>query len=128
MERQNNKKMDTVSVITTFYNAEKFIIQSVSSVNQQLVNGFELEYVIVDDKSPCNSRKMIEQFIKLEGNKKINFKYNKIPLKEFKFANSYDKYFICLSPEWVPPYYHSLFYTLLDCLNEKNNYQCVNGM
>ena len=48
MERQNNKKMDTVSVITTFYNAEKFIIQSVSSVNQQLVNGFELEYVIVD--------------------------------------------------------------------------------
>lgn len=74
MERQNNKKMDTVSVITTFYNAEKFIIQSVSSVNQQLVNGFELEYVIVDDKSPCNSRKMIEQFIKLEGNKKINFK------------------------------------------------------
>ena len=68
------KVLDKISVITTFYNAEKFIIQSVSSVNQQLVNGFELEYVIVDDKSPCNSRKMIEQFIKLEGNKKINFK------------------------------------------------------
>lgn len=52
----------------------------------------------------------------------VEFDYNKIPLREFKFAESYDKYFICLSPEWVPPYYHSLFYTILDCLNEKNNY------
>ena len=57
-----------------------------------------------------------------DPNFEVNFKYNKIPFREFKFANSYDKYFICLSPEWVPPYYHSLFYTLLDCLNEKNNY------
>lgn len=57
-----------------------------------------------------------------DPNFEVNFKYNKIPFKEFEFANSYDKYFICLSPEWVPPYYHSLFYTLLDCLNEKNDY------
>ena len=57
-----------------------------------------------------------------DPNFEVNFKYNKIPFKEFKFTDSYDKYFICLSPEWVPPYYHSLFYTLLDCLNEKNDY------
>lgn len=74
MGKQNNKKIDKVSVVTTFYNAEKFIIQAVSSVNQQLINGFELEYVIVDDKSPCNSRKMVEQFVKTQGNKKIDFK------------------------------------------------------
>lgn len=71
---KNDKKLEKVSVITTFYNAEKFIIQAISSVNQQLINGFELEYVIVDDKSPCNSRKMVEQFVKVQGNKKIDFK------------------------------------------------------
>ena len=56
---KNDKKLEKVSVITTFYNAEKFIIQAISSVNQQLINGFELEYVIIDDESPCNSRKMV---------------------------------------------------------------------
>jgi hypothetical protein len=57
-----------------------------------------------------------------DPNFEVDFKYNKIPFKEFEFAESYDKHFICLSPERVPPYYHSLFYTILDCLNEKNNY------
>ena len=68
------KKLDKVSVITTFYNAEKFIINAINSVNQQIINGFELEYVLVDDKSPDNSRKMVEQFISVQGNKKIQWK------------------------------------------------------
>lgn len=58
-----NPKLDKISVITTFYNAEKFIFNAINSVNQQIINGFEFEYVIVDDKSPDNSRKIVETFI-----------------------------------------------------------------
>lgn len=68
------KKMDRVSVITTFYNAEKFIFQCLNSINQQIVDGFELEYVIVDDKSPDKTREHVEQFINVYGNKNIMFR------------------------------------------------------
>ena len=57
------KKLDKVSVITTFYNAEKFVLSAINSVNQQIISGFELEYVLVDDKSPDNTRKLVEEFI-----------------------------------------------------------------
>ena len=57
------KKLDKVSVITTFYNAEKFILDAINSVNQQIISGFELEYVLVDDKSTDNTRKLVEEFI-----------------------------------------------------------------
>ena len=67
-------KMDKVSVITTFYNAERFVLQAVNSVNQQIIDGFEVEYVIVDDKSPDNTRKMIEDFINTHGNPAIDFR------------------------------------------------------
>lgn len=55
--------MEKISVITTFYNAEKFIFNAINSVNQQIIDGFDFEYVIVDDKSPDNSRKIVETFI-----------------------------------------------------------------
>ncbi len=32
-----------------------------------------------------------------------------------------DKLFICLSPEWVPKKYHSLFYLMIDYLNKELN-------
>lgn len=57
------KKLEVISVITTFYNAEKFIFNAINSVNQQIIDGFDFEYVIVDDKSPDNSRKIVETFI-----------------------------------------------------------------
>lgn len=67
--------MDKISIITTFYNAENFIIDAINSINQQQIDDtFEIEYVIVDDKSPDNSRQKIEGFIKQFGNTKIQFK------------------------------------------------------
>ena len=74
------------------------------------------------DQSKLKNYTWIHNDNSCDPNFEVNFKYSKIPFKEFEFDDSYDKYFICLSPEWVPPYYHSLFYTILDCLNEKNNY------
>lgn len=64
MEKKNNKKLPKVSVITTFYNAEKFVLDAINSVNQQIIDGFELEYILVDDKSPDNTRKLVENYIK----------------------------------------------------------------
>lgn len=62
-KKNETKKLDVISVITTFYNAEKFIFNTLNSVNQQIIDGFDFEYVIVDDKSPDNSRKIVETFI-----------------------------------------------------------------
>ena len=33
-EKEEAKKLDIISVITTFYNAEKFIFNTLNSVNQ----------------------------------------------------------------------------------------------
>lgn len=64
MSKNMNKGRDLVSVITTFYNAQTFVLNAVNSVMQQIHNDeFNIEYVIVDDKSQDNSRKMIEEFI-----------------------------------------------------------------
>lgn len=57
--------MKTVSVITTFYNAERFILTAIRSVHLQLGQGtdYNLEYVIVDDHSTDASRIIIERYI-----------------------------------------------------------------
>lgn len=63
MDNKDNNK-PVVSVITTFYNAEAFILNAVNSVAQQITdNKFRIEYVIVDDKSPDNSRALVENYI-----------------------------------------------------------------
>ncbi len=55
--------MKTVSIITTFYNAEQFIVNAVHSVCQQVTTEhFNIEYVIVDDKSPDKSREVILKY------------------------------------------------------------------
>ena len=64
-KKQNIKKKDLVSVITTFYNAQTFILNAVNSVMQQVcTDDYSIEYIIVDDKSPDNSRTIIENFLK----------------------------------------------------------------
>lgn len=63
---KEEKKVPIISVITTFYNAEKFILNAVNSINQQIIekDKFDFEYVLVDDKSPDNSRQLLEDYIK----------------------------------------------------------------
>lgn len=70
--------MKTVSVITTFYNAERFILSAIKSVFTQTVaknpqSDIKIEYVIVDDKSKDNSRKILEGFI--NTNKALNLSW-----------------------------------------------------
>lgn len=64
------RKKDLVSVITTFYNAQTFILNAVNSVMQQVhTDAFDIEYVIVDDKSPDNSRMILTKFLEQNENK-----------------------------------------------------------
>ena len=63
-KKQEENKLEMISVITTFYNAEKFIFNTLNSINQQIIEGFDFEHVIVDDKSPDSSRQIVENFIR----------------------------------------------------------------
>lgn len=65
-----------VSIITTFYNAEKFILNAIHSVNSQVIdnNLIDLEYVIVDDWSQDKSIDILKKYMsehKLNGDWKI---------------------------------------------------------
>ena len=59
-------KKTKLSIITTFYNAERFIINAIHSINSQVwpEESFDLEYVLVDDHSTDKSRTIIENYMK----------------------------------------------------------------
>ena len=54
---------DIVSVITTFYNAQDYILKCLNSVNNQLINEFfEIEFVLVDDCSTDDTLKIANEY------------------------------------------------------------------
>lgn len=56
--------MDKVSIITTFYNCEKFLNYALSSViKQQTWDAFNIEYILVNDCSVDNSLYIAQEFI-----------------------------------------------------------------
>lgn len=70
-----NTNLPLISVITTFFNAEKFIINALGSVDIQKFTKFNIEYIIVDDKSEDKSREMVDVFVnKVSKNKNIIYK------------------------------------------------------
>ena len=68
--------MDKISIITTFYNAERFIDKTLRSISSQYVNPrlFTIEYVVVDDHSQDSSRSIVEKYIEQNENKYIEWK------------------------------------------------------
>lgn len=72
----NSMEPHKISIITTFYNAQPFIEKALSSIESQYVDPrkFTIEYVIVDDKSEDESRRIVERFIKQSKNKGIEWK------------------------------------------------------
>lgn len=50
-----------VSIIIPIYNAEKYILETIASIEQQTYPNWEL--ILVDDKSPDNSCSVIEEYI-----------------------------------------------------------------
>jgi len=67
--------MDKISVITTFYNAENFLLNAVDSIFQQKIDdNIEIEYVIVNDKSPDKSLQILNKYIQTHTRKDIEYK------------------------------------------------------
>lgn len=99
--------MDKISIITTFYNAETFIGNAVASVlGQKVPNGCEIEYVLVDDKSQDNSRKLVENII--NNTSKENFKFKLVEpeinlgcggARKFGIENATGNYFMFLDAD-----------------------------
>ena len=55
-----------VSIITPSYKSERFISQSIESVISQTYQNWEM--IVVDDASPDNSNKIIEEYTKKDRN------------------------------------------------------------
>lgn len=53
-----NDKNPKVSIISPVFNREKYLIRFINSIQNQLLNDFEI--IFVDDSSKDNSRKIIE--------------------------------------------------------------------
>lgn len=71
--------MKKVSVITTFYNAEQFILNAINSVfvqtaSQGIDKDIIVEYVIVDDKSEDSSRSLLERYMRENKSKNLIWK------------------------------------------------------
>lgn len=96
---------EKISIITTFYNCEKYILKCIQSVCYQNFNdSFYVEYILVDDHSTDNTREIIESFFK-EYDFPKNFEYKIIkPLhnlgcggaRKFGINNATGDYFMFL--------------------------------
>ena len=64
-----------LSVITTYYNAQDYIIDSISSVNNQQFDPefVEVEYVLVNDHTPDHTEDIIRDYLYHQSNPNINF-------------------------------------------------------
>ena len=59
-----SEKRDKVSIITTYYNCEKFITTALNSISQQIISeDIDVEYIIVDDMSTDNSAQIVNEFV-----------------------------------------------------------------
>ena len=98
---------DIVSVITTFYNAQDYILKCLNSVNNQLINEFfEIEFVLVDDCSTDDTAKIIKIFFDNYTTGNVKSKVIKTPqnmgcggARNFGIANSSGQYLMFLDAD-----------------------------
>ena len=99
--------MDKISIITTFYNAQTFIGNAIGSVlGQKVPDGCEIEYVLVDDKSQDNSRKLVENIINNTSKENFEFKLVEPDInlgcggaRKFGIENATGNYFMFLDAD-----------------------------
>ena len=68
--------MGKLSIITTYYNAQDFILDAINSINQQNIDDdLKVEYLLINDKSTDKSYELAKNFIEKHGNKKIEYRF-----------------------------------------------------
>ena len=71
--------MDVVSIITTFYNSQDYIIKCINSVNKQITDEFfKIEFILIDDDSTDDTAKIINIFFDNYKNLESNIEYKLI--------------------------------------------------
>lgn len=71
---------DKISIITTYYNSENYILKCINSINSQVIeDSFDLEYIIVDDCSTDNSPYIVDIFFEKYKNEKLTVNHIKTP-------------------------------------------------
>lgn len=99
---------DKISIITTFYNAENYILKCINSVWDQEYSGdFEIEYILIDDHSEDKTKDIIEIFFKEYGQYgSCMYKIIKTPqnlgcggARNFGIANSTGNYIMFLDAD-----------------------------
>lgn len=69
---------DKISIITTYYNSENYILKCINSINSQVIeDSFDLEYVIVDDCSTDHSPYIVDIFFEKYKNEKLTVNHIK---------------------------------------------------
>ena len=100
--------MDKVSIITTFYNAENYILKCINSVwNQEISDDFDIEYILIDDHSEDKTHEIIDIFFKEYGQLGgCEYKIIKTPqnlgcggARNFGIANSTGNYIMFLDAD-----------------------------
>jgi len=99
---------DKVSIITTFYNCENYILKCIDSVwNQKNSDNFDIEYILIDDHSEDKTREIIDIFFKEYGQYgSCEYKIIKTPknlgcggARNFGIANSTGNYIMFLDAD-----------------------------
>jgi len=97
---------DTVSVITTFYNAQDYILKCINSVwKQKNTDNFDIEYILIDDCSNDKTSDIVKIFFK-EYSRLSKYKIIKTPYnmgcggsRNFGIANSTGNYLMFLDAD-----------------------------
>ena len=99
---------DKVSIITTFYNCENYILKCINSVwNQEISDDFDIEYILIDDHSEDKTHDIIDIFFKEYGQfGNCEYKIIKTPqnlgcggARNFGIANSTGNYIMFLDAD-----------------------------
>lgn len=71
---------DKISIITTFYNSEDYILQTINSVNSQIISDdFDVEYLLINDQSTDKTLDLIKYFFSEVKNEKIEVRIINTP-------------------------------------------------
>ena len=99
---------DKVSIITTFYNCENYILKCINSVwDQEISDNFDIEYILIDDHSEDKTHEIIDIFFKEYGQYgSCEYKIIKTPknlgcggARNFGIANSTGNYIMFLDAD-----------------------------
>jgi glycosyltransferase involved in cell wall biosynthesis len=99
---------DKISIITTFYNCENYILKCINSVwDQEISDDFDIEYILIDDNSEDKTHEIIDIFFKEYGQfGSCKYKIIKTPqnlgcggARNFGIANSTGNYIMFLDAD-----------------------------